>query len=489
MPGSRSRLFLRLLTLILVIVLIPGLWCANSEPSRDLLLIKGGTLIDGTGRPPVKNAWILIEKGFITRVGQAGDFHPPREARVLRARRLTILPGLIDAHVHLVGSGVVGYSYHSPQLRGYPVYLRNLRAELMGGVTLVRDLNMPLPLAHRLSQAVQEDPTQGARLIYSGPILAAVDGYGSPYSTPVASPEEGRLQVQQLVREGAGVIKVASTRRDFAGDRLRTFSPEILDAIVEEAHAQGLPVAAHVAGAAVPEVRAAVEAGVDSLEHMPGESGPLDMPDTFYSDPGLLPEILKRRTTIVPTLSVEAGDDFGPTQEDLWNDPALLLRLDQDQRETLARNVEDFRHNSGRQATAQAGKRRMEMFLEEMRKLHAAGVRLGVGTDAGNGLTFHGNLFTEIEYLHQGGLTPMEALEAATRGNAELLRVSDITGTVQEGKRADILLVRGDPLRDLAALHQVQYVIVAGNVLDVGRLLQEADREERKRNKSAGSAR
>src|SRR5262249_31131502 len=151
------------------------------------------------------------------------------------------------------------------------------------------------------------------------------------------------------------------------------------------------------------------------------------------------------------------------------------------QRETLARNVDDFRHNPGRQATAQAGRRRMEIFLEEIRKLHAAGVRLAAGADAGNGLTFHGNLFTEIEYLHEGGLTPLEAIEAATRVNAELLRVSDSSGTVQVGKRGDLLLVRGDPLRKLADLHQVDTVIVGGRVLRVRELQQEAIRREKKR--------
>jgi imidazolonepropionase-like amidohydrolase len=459
----------------------------DAPHSSKPILIKAGSLIDGTGGPPIRKAWILVEDASIVRVGRAGSFKSPREARVLRAGGLTVLPGLIDAHVHVAASGVVGFSFFYPQPRGYPVFLRNLRSELLGGVTLVRDLHMPLSLAHRLSGAVQQDPTCGARLIYAGPILAAPNGYGAPYSVPVATPEEAKLRVQELAREGAGVVKVAVTRRDLKGTALENLKPEVLRGIVDEAHALGLPVAAHVAGATIEELRMAVEAGVDSLEHMPGESGPLDMPDTLYSSSGLLPEILAKGITIVPTLSVEAGDDFGPSMRGLWDDPILLLKLDPAQREALEKNVLNFEHSPRRQEIAGAGMKRMEIFLQEVRELHAAGVRLGVGTDAGNGLTFHGNLYTEIQYLHSAGLTPMEAIGAATRGNAGLLRVSDKAGTVESGKRADLLLVRGNPLDNLEALHHVELVMISGQVVDVRGLLKEAVRLEKRRIKGGGS--
>jgi imidazolonepropionase-like amidohydrolase len=126
----------------------------------------------------------------------------------------------------------------------------------------------------------------------------------------------------------------------------------------------------------------------------------------------------------------------------------------------------------------------LELYLQEIRKLHAAGVRIGVGTDAGNGLTFHGNVFTEMEYLAEAALTPMEAIEAATRGNAELLRAQGETGTIEPGKRADLLLVRGDPLQNLEALRQVDRVILAGHVVEVRAILKDAIREEKRAKRS-----
>jgi imidazolonepropionase-like amidohydrolase len=458
-------------------------------PAESPLLVKAGALIDGTDRPPLRKAWVLIQGGSIVSVGKPGSFPVPSQAAVLRAPGCTLLPGLIDAHVHLVASGIVGYTFPRPQPRGPEVYLRNLRAELLGGVTLVRDLHMSVSIAHRLEESLREDPTAGARFVYAGPVLTVPGGYRTGFDVPIGSAAEGRQWVEQLAREGAGAIKVAVTSRGLGkvGVSFTPIDAEVLQAIVDEAHRRGLPVAAHVAGATADDLRKAVEAGVDSLEHMPGESGPLDPPDLFYSTSGLLPDILRKGITIVPTLSVVAGEDFGPTVPDLLDDPALLLKLNPDQREILRENRRDFARSPDRQAIASAGKRRMALFLDEVRRLHQAGVRLGAGSDAGSGMTFHGNLFTEIQYLHEGGLAPLEAIQAATRGNADLLRVSRLQGTVEPGKRADLLLVRGDPLRDLAALRRVEKVIIAGRVVDVRGLLKEAVSKDRKKKRGSPS--
>jgi len=344
-------------------------------------------------------------------------------------------------------------------------------------VTLVRDLHIPVKIAQRLADAVRKDPTRGARLVYAGPLLSSPGGYLASYTTTVETPDEGRRRVAELVAEGAGVVKIAVTSRQFGGPPLRPMKADVVRAIVEEAHSHGLPVAAHVSGATVEDLRVAVEAEVDSLEHMPGTSSPTGLPDTFYTTSGLVPEIIARGITIVPTLSVEAGQDFGPTLHRLTDDPALQLKLSPFQRRILERNLEDFGKNGERQAIASAGQERMRLFLEEVGRLHKAGVKLGVGSDAGNGFTFHGNVYTEIEYLNQAGLSPLEAIGAATRTNAELLRVAQRLGTVEEGKLADLLFVRGDPLRDLSALHRVEKVFVGGRSVDVRRLLRGSEEQ------------
>jgi imidazolonepropionase-like amidohydrolase len=465
------------LGLIVLLVPIPPGSCFADAP---VVLIKGGALIDGTGRPPIPHVWILLEGGRIKRIGKAGSFPSPRGSEVVHARGETILPGLIDAHVHLGTSGVVSFTFARPQSPAEEVLRRSLRAELLGGVTQVRDLHMPLEIGRKLKKQLKEEPTLGARLIYAGLMLTAPEGYGAPYAIEVASPEEGRARVEEQVLGGAEVIKIAVTSRTLRKAAIPSMAPEVVRAIVDAAHERGLPVAAHVAAATEADLRNAITGGVDSLEHMPGSWDPLGIPDTLYSTSGLVPEILARHITIVPTLSVEVGETYGPMILELSEDPSLRMRLTPKQREVLASNLEDFSHNSKRQAMAEAGRRRMRIFLEEIGRLHAAGVRLAAGSDAGSGFTFHGNLRTEIELLNQGGLTPLEAIRSATLESARLLGVLEDQGTVEVGKRADLLLVRGDPLKDLRVLRTVDRVVIAGRVVEVQRLVDHVKKEARK---------
>ena len=466
-----ARLALGLL--ILVAPILPDCTLADS-PS---LLIKGGTLIDGTGHPPFPHAWILLEGDRIKAIGKPGSFPVPRGSKILQARGQTILPGLIDAHVHLATSGAVSSAFPRPQSKAEEVFRRNLRSELLGGVTQVRDLHMPLEVGRRLAKQLQREPTLGARLIYAGSILTAPGGYGAPYARQVTSPQLGRQLVVESARAGAGVIKIAVTSRTPGKEPFPSMAPEVVRAIVEAAHERGIPVAAHVAGATVADLENAVMAGVDSLEHMPGSWDPLGGPETLYTTSGLIPEILARHITIVPTLSAEVGETYGPATLALSGDASLRLRLTPMQRRTLAMNLEDFARNPKRQTVAEAGRKRVEVLLEEVGRLHAAGVLLAAGSDAGSGFVFHGNLYTEIELLNQGGLSPLEAIRCATQESARLLGVLQDQGTVEIGKRADLLLVDGDPLKDLRALRAVDQVVIAGKVVEVSRLVKRVAKE------------
>jgi len=459
------------LSLIILLAANPASPSYSDPP--PLVIIKGGTLIDGVGNPPLPHAWILLEGGRIKIIGKAGGFPIPRGTKVVQARGETILPGLIDAHVHLGTSGVVGFTFSRPQSPAEEVFRRSLRSELLGGVTQVRDLHMPLEIGQRLTKQLEAEPTLGARLIYAGLMMTAPEGYGAPYAIQVDSPREGRLRVEESALAGAHVIKIAVTSRTLGKAAIPSMAPEVIGAIVEAAHARGLPVAAHVAGATAADLKNAISAGVDSLEHMPGNWDPLGVPDTLYTTAGLVPEILARHITLVPTLSVEVGETYGPMLSELSEDPSLRLRLTPMQRQLMAANLEDFSHNARRQAMAEAGRKRMEIFLQEIGRLHAAGVSLAAGSDAGSGFTFHGNLHTEIELLNRGGLSPLEAIRAATQVSARLLGVLQDEGTVEIGKRADLLLVRGDPLQDLQVLREVDRVVIGGKVVDVERLVRQ----------------
>src|SRR6185436_6848391 len=168
-PRSPSLARLALGLLVLVTPILPN--CSLADSSS--LLIKGGTLIDGTGHPPLPHAWILLEGDRIKAIGKPGSFPVPRGSNILQARGETILPGLIDAHVHLATSGAVSSAFPRPQSNAEEVFRRSLRSELLGGVTQVRDLHMPLEVGRRLAKQLQREPTLGARLIYAGPMLTA----------------------------------------------------------------------------------------------------------------------------------------------------------------------------------------------------------------------------------------------------------------------------------------------------------------------------
>jgi imidazolonepropionase-like amidohydrolase len=448
--------------------------------------IRGATLLDGTGGPPVGNAWVVFRGERIAAAGPAGSFEPPEPARVIRAGGCTLLPGLVDAHVHLGGSGVIGSTFLRPQPTGMEFFLRNLRSDLLGGVTTVRDLHMPVEVGQRLAAALRKNPTRGSRLVYAGPILTSPGGYGSPYAVPVATPEEGRLRVRELHREGARAVKIALTSRKLGGPPVPAMGEQVARAIVEEAHLLAMPVAAHVAGGTAADVRAALRAGVDSLEHLPGIWDPVKPPDTRLSEPDLLEELLSSNPVVVPTLSAEAGDDFGPTLPSLFEDPALSLKLTEEQRGVLRRNVEDFRRNPRRQTIARAGRERFQELLREVGMLHRAGVRIAAGSDAGAGFTFHGNLHREIVYLAEAGIPMTEAIRAASRTGAELLGTAEDAGTVEPGKVADLVLVRGNLLEERDALHRVERVFLGGREIDVAKLLRES---RRKRGAPAGGPR
>lgn len=387
--------------------------------------ITGVNLIDGTGAQPVAGATVLVNGMSIEAVGTAGQVEVPEGADVIDATGMTLLPGLIDCHDHLAN---FGYDLPSRWGLAEPRSLRDLRIgavlkqTLETGYTAVRDAG-GLDAGFRM--AVDEGLVPGPRLLVGLGFITPTGGMAdrvspSGYRTPVPvdpsmpwgvadGPAAMRAVVRTMVKAGADVVKIATTggASSSAGlgpkDMLMTMDE--LHAAVDEGHALGRRVMCHALGGT--GLRAAIEAGVDSIEH----GSYLD------EDPQLAEEMAERGVFFVPTFSVYQFHGTRGTPH-------------------------------GR-ARAQSLR---EHHVKSLEVAMAAGVKVTAGTDAGGWV--HGNNAQEIRCLVQAGMSPMQAIVAATGHAAECLGLESQIGTVEPGKRADLVLVDGDPLADVTILEE-----------------------------------
>jgi len=378
----------------------------------------GGQVFDGTGSPPA-TADVVIEDGRIVEVGRGLDGDESVDCS-----GATLLPGLFDCHVHVMMSGVDMLRLMQTPF-SYPFYeaVHNLRRTLALGITHVRDAGgADLGVA----EAVRRGLIAGPRMQIAISMLSQTGGHGDGWHVcgaeiPLMGPHPGRPDtvvdgademrrvVRQLLRAGADVIKVAtsggvlSARDD---PRHPHFRAAELDVLVAEASAAGKAVMAHAQGAE--GIKAAVRAGIRSIEH------------GIYLDDEAIDLMLDRGTWLVPTLvaprAVLAAAAAGASL------PATVVEK--------ARQVQEAHDASVRRAVS-------------------AGVRIAMGTDSGVGP--HGNNLDELALMAGCGMTPDEVWRATTLSAAELLGVADEFGTLQPGKRADLVVLDGDP-HDLSGL-------------------------------------
>jgi len=390
-----------------------------------MLILRGGTLIDGTGRTPVRDATVVIEDGRVETVTSGAAATWPSSAEVIDVAGMTVLPGLIDCHDHLAFHGYELASRWELNEAGSTRHLRTARVierTLGMGYTAIRDAG---GLDAGFVNAIDEGLLRGPRLLSAIAIISPIGGIGdrvSPSGHECLVPadptlprgvangvEDVRRVVRLMIRAGAAVIKCATTggasSRAGHGPKDPAFDADEMRALVDEAHAQGRKVMCHALGG--PGLRLALEAGVDSIEH----GCYLD------EDPELIPMMGERRTFFVPTLTVYTYHS-----------------------ESKAPHVRE------------RSRALREHHLASIQRALAAGVRVVAGTDAGG----HGHPpnAAELEHLVAAGLTPMQAIQAATSIAAECLGLERELGTVQKAKRADLVVVAGDPLADVRILQK-----------------------------------
>ncbi len=419
------------------------------------LVIEGGTLIDGTGENPVRDAVVVIEGNRIEQVGTMGSISYPAGARVINGEGKTILPGLIDAHVHIS-------AYMHPLFLHY-------------GVTTIVDTANPTDWILAQREALRRGRIVGPRLFATGDIIdgppentnQATLALRSDYRIHTHTVEEARQAARDLIRKGVDALKV------YEG-----LGTESLKAVVEEAHNAGMEVVGHVHDA-----RDAALLGMNFIEHMD------PIIHSTLGDPARMQAILEERGSIRNALAdvdpslfdpliellVSNGVYFNPTltrpQPDSreWHDVAGNLL-----RDPSTRFITDARREHWL-AQVQAGRttpdtESVRKTREFIRRFAQAGGRIITGPDTGArssatnlaGLAMH----VEMEALVNSGLTPMQAILASTKWPAEFMRKEADLGTIEPGKLADVILIAGDPLADIRNTQYVRTVILDGKVID-----------------------
>jgi imidazolonepropionase-like amidohydrolase len=364
----------------------------NSSP---IVALVNGTLIDGVVGQPIEDAVLLIQDGFIVGVGQRDSISIPNSAAIIDVQGATILPGLINAHVHA--------AYN----------LTKLEEWAQSGVTTVCDLSAhSWPGSLPIRDQANHNPRY-AHLAIDGVMITAPGGYPiaqfGGIGLEVSTPEEARQAVLDLIDQGADVVKMALESGEVFGKSFPMLSPEAIQAVVETAHQHGKLVGAHVTVSK--DLQIAMDAGVDFAAHMV-----VDIPTDAQ-----LEQMVRRGMYWIPTL-------------ELWK----IVAQDVD------RNVID---NLGR-------------FVQ-------AGGMVALGTDyAGYTGSFQlGMPMHEMEWMQQAGMSSMQIIVAGTQNAAHVCGLGDQLGTLETGKIADILVVEGDPLKDLHTLLNVQWVIHDGVII------------------------
>lgn len=407
----------------------------------SLKLILAPRLIDGRGGPPLERAALLLEGSTVRAVGPQAEVRPPDGATVetLEYPNATVLPGLIDAHTHLngFGDGRLGDDLaQNPDSLLLLQSARNARVHLETGVTTLRDCGSKHGTAFDLRRALEAGITPGPRLYLSGRPVTITGGHLWYFGQEADGVDAGRQAVRQLVKEGADFIKVIAT-----GGSTRTsypsrpaYTPEELRAIVDEAHKFGKPTAAHCSS--TQGVSDAVEAGIDTVIHC------------VFLEPDGTPRF--RQEVADRIAARNAWVDFTIAQT--WvRILALDAKAERGEALTPAETAERERLRRGREGRA-----------DHFRRLLATGVRMVSGSDSSWGPYPMGGFQYEVIGHADWGMSAMDAILSGTRDAARCLGLEDRIGTLEPGKEADVLVVEGDPLRDIWDLLNVREVFQAG---------------------------
>ena len=409
-------------------------------------LVKAARLIDGASERPVENGAVLVEGSLIRKVGRAQDVAAPPGASVEEHDYPTgtLLPGLIDVHCHF---NYFGDGTHTDDVMEIPddiLLMRSMvtaRRHLESGVTTARENGAKHDTSFSLREGIRLGLTRGPRLLVCGNPITITGGHMWQMGSEADGVDGVRAEVRRLLKRGADWIKVpvtgGSTRSSFP--YRPSYTLEELRAICDEAHNFGKLVGAH--SRLTDTIVRSLDAGVDMIIH----GGFQEQDETWKFRPEVAERIVREGKTINTTLHISRARH---------------------------RMLSEIAERTGESAVVVYGGERLELEkadrdfetrMGQVRQLRELGVPLIPGSDAGFGWYPFGGFGYELECLVLGGFTPMRAILAATREASEAIGVSDLVGTLKEGKEADLLVVDGNPADDIKAIRNVLAVFQGGS--------------------------
>ncbi|HTZ90571.1 MAG TPA: amidohydrolase family protein [Alloacidobacterium sp.] len=427
---------------------------AHAPAKATITAIEHVRVIDGTGRPPIENATVILEGDKIISVSAQKPASTPKNAQIIDATGQTLIPGLINAHGHL---GLIDGAKNSATAYTEDNVLAELRMYERYGVTTMLSLGGNRDLIYPIRAKQRAGELDGAT------VFVADRGIGVPNGAPPlplapdqiyrpSTPEEARRDVQAAAARHTDFIKIWV---DSLYNTKPEMSPEIYKAVIDEAHRQHIPVAAHVY--ALADAKALVNAGVDVLAH--------SIRDTTV-DQQLIDAMKQHGTFYIPTLTVDESFFVFADHPGFANDqflehaanPAILAMLrSPGYRKSVEQNPLTAQHRKDF-ANAQ----------RNLKLLYDAGVKVGFGTDSGAmptripGYAEH----RELELMVAAGLTPIEAIHSATQINARLLEIAGQTGTICPGKQADLILLAANPAEDIQNTRKIVRIWHNGRAIE-----------------------
>jgi imidazolonepropionase-like amidohydrolase len=421
--------------------------CKANEESKVKAII-GAVLIDGNGGPPITDSVVVVSGSRIRAAGTRANVPIPAEADKINGSGKFLTPGLIDLHVHLGTRGGPGFQaadYTRERVE------KNLNAYLYFGVTTVRSMGTDRDAGLAVRKAERDGALLTARLFTAGRGFTAPGGHPSQEIGDIArqtdDPDNARRQVAELAAQQVDCIKIWM---DDLHGKAPKIKPAVVDAILEEARKYNIPVTVHIATLADTEFL--VNSGAAGFLHM--------IRDTEDIDQTFLAKLRALKLPFAPTLvRQELGWLYGQHPERL-DDPDVARTLEPEVIAAVKKAT------SGKQPEGQA-RDDYARALRNTKRMSIAGVPIGVGSDGGSAIDFPGLMtHRELELLVEAGLSPVDVITAATRTGALALRKLDELGTIEAGKRADLLLLNANPLEDVRNFRKIDQLMLGGEWID-----------------------
>jgi imidazolonepropionase-like amidohydrolase len=372
--------------------------------------------------PMLEDAVVVVDHERIESVGQS----IPSGSRVIDLEEVTLMPGLIDSHVHFIWSGENADPEAMRRSETWGMNMirmaRHAKQTISAGITTCRDTGSPTEMIVALRKALSLGLVPGPRLQCAGTLITMTGGHVHVFSREADGSDEMRKAARELIKAGVDFIKVVASGGVYGhGEEIGSLQSDLdeLSAAVREAHKTSKKVAVHVYPAKGIEI--SLDAGVDSIEH------------GSFLTPELARRMRSKGTFLVPTLSVYQS------MNEQQADPSTPEYI--------------------KRKTAQV----VEASRDALRIAKANAIKIATGTDAGGPWHPHGSLFKELELFVDTGMSPAEALHCATLSGAELLGMDKDIGSLEPGKLADLIAVKGDPLSDIRAVREVVFVAKGGS--------------------------